>query len=121
MTIESVTVVSVPVSDQERARAFYVDTLGFELIADDTSVPGLRWIRVAPPGGGPCLTLVTWFPSMPAGSLRGLVLGSTDIVKDYEVLAGRGVSFDGPPAAQPWGTETVFHDPDGNEIVLQQA
>lgn len=78
-TVKSVAVVSIPVSDQDRARSFYVDTLGLELVRDDSSVPGMRWIQVAPPGGGTQLTLVTWFESMPAGSLRGLVLRISDL------------------------------------------
>jgi catechol 2,3-dioxygenase-like lactoylglutathione lyase family enzyme len=45
-------VVSIPVSDQDRAKAFYVGTLGFDLVRDDDSVPGLRWIEVTPKGGG---------------------------------------------------------------------
>ena len=47
MTINNITVVSVPVSDQERAKAFYVDTLGFE-VREDRSMPGMRWVLVAP-------------------------------------------------------------------------
>jgi catechol 2,3-dioxygenase-like lactoylglutathione lyase family enzyme len=50
MAVRDVTVVSVPVSDQERAKAFYVDTLGLELVRDDDSMPGIRWIQVAPKG-----------------------------------------------------------------------
>jgi len=121
MAVEHIAVVSVPVSDQERAKHFYVDTLGLELVRDDTSVPGMRWIQVAPPGGGTQLTLVTWFASMPAGSLRGLVLRMSDLQADYEALVAKGVEFEGPPVSQPWGLETVAHDPDGNAIVLQQA
>lgn len=109
--VESVAVVSVPVSDQERARAFYVDTLGMELIRDDSSVPGIHWVQVGPPGGGTNLTLVTWFDSMPAGSLRGLVLRLADLRGAYEALAARGVEFEGPPTQRPWGLETVVHDP----------
>jgi catechol 2,3-dioxygenase-like lactoylglutathione lyase family enzyme len=121
MSIKNVAVVSVPVSDPERAKAFYVDTLGLELRRDDSSVPGMRWVLVAPKGGVTALTLVTWFDSMPPGSLRGLVITSTDIAADYEVLKNRGVEFAGPPKRQPWGRmETVFRDPDGNSIVLQQ-
>jgi catechol 2,3-dioxygenase-like lactoylglutathione lyase family enzyme len=120
MAIEDVIVVSVPVSDQDRAKAFYVDKLGFELLREDDSVPGLRWVQVGPKGGSTALTLVTWFDSMPAGSLQGLVLGSNDVQADYEKLVARGVEFEGPPMQQPWGMETVFHDPDGNSIVLQQ-
>jgi catechol 2,3-dioxygenase-like lactoylglutathione lyase family enzyme len=121
MPVDHIAVVSVPVSDQERAKRFYVGTLGLELIRDDTSVPGMRWIQVAPPGGQTQLTLVTWFESMPAGSLRGLVLRMSDLQADYEALEAKGVEFEGPPASQPWGLETVAHDPDGNAIVLQQA
>ena len=67
MSIKQVAVVSVPVSDQERAKEFYVDALGFELQRDDTSVPGLRWLQVGPQGASTTLTMVTWFESMPAG------------------------------------------------------
>lgn len=123
MSIRDVAVVSVPVSDQDRARAFYVDTLGFELIGDDDSVPGIRWITVAPKGGTTALTLVTWFDSMPAGSLRGLVLTSSDLQADYEELLAKGVAFDGPPQRRPYAPsgEAVCRDPDGNMLVLQQA
>jgi len=121
MAVEDVIVVSVPVSDQERAKAFYVDKLGFELRREDDSVPGIRWVQVAPKGGTTALTLVTWFESMPPGSLRGLVLRSSNLRADYEELLAKGVTFDGPPEQRPWATEAVFHDPDGNGIVLQQA
>jgi catechol 2,3-dioxygenase-like lactoylglutathione lyase family enzyme len=121
MGVSEVAAVSIPVSDQERAKAFYVDILGFEVLRDDSSVPGMRWLQVAPKRGGTSLSLVTWIESMPAGSLQGLVLHSTDVYGDYEALAAQGVAFDGPPTSRPWATETVLRDPDGNAIVLQQA
>lgn len=121
MAIHDVVVVSVPVSDQERAKRFYVNQVGFELLKDDTSVPGMRWMLVAPKRGGTALTLVTWFESMPAGSLQGLVLRSDDVDADYKALKERGVPFESPPRTEPWGRETVFRDPDGNRFVLQQA
>jgi catechol 2,3-dioxygenase-like lactoylglutathione lyase family enzyme len=121
MAVKDVIVVSVPVSDQDRAKEFYVDKLGFELEGDDESMPGIRWVRVAPAGGTTSLALVTWFESMPPGSLQGLVLSSDDIQAEYENLVAKGVRFDGPPQRRPWGTETVVHDPDGNSLVLQQA
>jgi catechol 2,3-dioxygenase-like lactoylglutathione lyase family enzyme len=121
MAVTSVAVVSVPVSDQERAKQFYVGALGLELVRDDASIPGMRWVQVRPPGGGTALTLVTWFETMPAGSLRGLVLRVTDLRALHAALTARGVAFDGPPTRQPWGLETVVRDPDGNGIVLQQA
>lgn len=116
-----VALVSVPVGDQERAKAFYIEQLGFELLRDDSSIPGLRWIQVAPAGGGPSLTLVDWFETMPAGSLRGLVFAVDDLDAAYEKLRSQDVHFNSPPERQPWGTEAVFVDPDGNEFVLQQT
>lgn len=121
MSVQDVTVVSVPVSDQDRARAFYVDTIGFRLVRDDDSVPGIRWVQVAPESGTTALTLVTWFGTMPAGSLRGLVLACADLDAEYQRLSTAGVQFDSPPQRQPWATEAVFRDPDGNMLVLQQA
>ena len=121
MPVQDVTVVSVPVSDQDRAKAFYVDTLGFELIRDDDSVPGIRWVQVTPHEGATALTLVTWFGTMPAGSLRGLVLACDDLDAEYHRLHAAGVQFDSPPQRQPWATEAVLRDPDGNMLVLQQA
>jgi catechol 2,3-dioxygenase-like lactoylglutathione lyase family enzyme len=120
MGISDVAVVSVPVSDQDRAKKFYTDTLGFRLLRDDDSVPGIRWIQVAPSGGGTALTLVTWFDTMPPGSVRGLVLYCDDLDADYQRLQAGGVEFDQPPVTQPWATEAVLHDPDGNQLVLQQ-
>lgn len=121
MAIENVKVISVPVSDPDRAREFYVEKLGFELTLDDDSIPGIRWVQVTPKGGAPSLTLVTWFDTMPAGSLQGLVLGSDNLVAECERLAAEGVQFDHPLEQQPWGTEAVICDPDGNKLVLQQS
>jgi catechol 2,3-dioxygenase-like lactoylglutathione lyase family enzyme len=121
MTIDSVAVVSVPVSDQARAKAFYVDTLGLDLVRDDDSVPGFHWIQVAPRDGHTSLTLVNWFESMPAGSMQGLVLHSDDLQADYERMVAAGATFDGPPEKRDYATlEAVVRDPDGNGLVLQQ-
>jgi catechol 2,3-dioxygenase-like lactoylglutathione lyase family enzyme len=121
MAVQDVKVISVPVSDQERAKAFYVEKLGFALSRDDDSVPGIRWVQVTPEAGGTSLTLVNWFDTMPAGSLQGLVLGLTDLQSDCDELAARGVEFAQPLREQPWGAEAVIRDPDGNTIVLQQV
>ena len=119
--ITNVSLATIWETDQDEAKAFYVDTLGFELQREDDSIPALRWVQVAPKGAGTALTLVTWFDSMPPGSLQGLVLTSSNLQADYEQLVAKGVQFDGPPQRQPWATEAVLHDPDGNRFVLQQA
>lgn len=78
-------------------------------------------MQVTPKGGAPSLTLVTWFETMPAGSLQGLVLASDDLQAECDRLATEGVGFDRPLEKQPWGTEAVICDPDGNKLVLQQT
>lgn len=57
----------------------------------------------------------------PGGSLRGLVLACDDLDAEYERLQANGVPFDSSPERQPWATEAVCRDPDGNMLVLQQT
>lgn len=118
MSLTRVQLLSVPVSDQDRARDFYVNTLGFDLISDTQLGPGQRWIQVGAPGAQTSLTLVTWFETMPAGSLRGLVLESDDLEADIKALAARGVTVSDVQAA-PWGHFVTCEDPDGNGLILQ--
>ena len=63
-----VSVVSIPVADQERAKKFYVEVLGFDVVVDNPFGEGMRWVMLRPPGGGAAITLVTWFPEMRPGS-----------------------------------------------------
>ena len=111
---------SVPVSDQDKARDFYVDALGFELVSDTEMGPGMRWVQVRPRGSVTSLTLVTWFPTMPAGSLKGTVLESDALESDIADLQGKGVKI-GAIETAPWGRFVTFDDPAGNGIVLQEA
>jgi len=119
MTITGIQVVSLPVSDQDRAREFYVDVLGMDLLRDAEMGPGMRWVQVAPRGGEATITLVTWFETMPAGSNRGLVLETDDLDGAVERLRGRGLDFPDGIQQQPWGRFVTFTDPDGNGLVLQ--
>ncbi len=117
MSIGSIDVVSVPVSDQDRARDFYVEKLGFTVTMD--ADVGQRWLELEPPGGGARITLVTWFDQMPPGSQQGLVIGSDDVAGDVDALRARGLEL-GDPEKQSWGTFSSFRDPDGNSWVLVQ-
>lgn len=121
MAIQAVAVVSVPVSDQERSKQFYVGKLEFELTREDDSIPGIRWIQVTPKGAGASLTLVNWFEAMPPGSLQGLVFRCEDLERECDRLQAEEVEFERPLERHPWGTEAVIRDPDGNQLVLQQA
>ncbi len=121
MAISRVQLFSVPVSDQDRARDFYVDILGFELAMDTQLGPDMRWVMVKPTGGQTALTLVTWFPTMPAGSLKGMVLETSDLEADIDRLIGLGVKIPNGIEDAPWGRYVQFDDPDGNGIVLQAS
>ena len=121
MAISNLSVVSVPVSDQDRAKAFYVGQLGFTEQIDTSFGEGMRWVMLRPPGAATSVTLVTWFGSMPAGSMKGAVLACDDLEKTLEDLAGRGVRFAEDEIQEaPWGRWKTFEDPDGNGWVLQQ-
>jgi len=82
MSIHSFEIVSVPVSDQQRAKQFYRDVLGFELIREEPMGPGMSWIQLAPAGQGVTITLVTWFEKMKPGGLQGVMVNTDDIESD---------------------------------------
>jgi catechol 2,3-dioxygenase-like lactoylglutathione lyase family enzyme len=119
MTITHVELLSLPVQDQERARDFYVDILGFEVVRDNPMGPAQRWIQVAPKGAQTSVTLVTWFDTMPPGSLQGLVLHADDLDAEVAALIERGVPVPDGVQEEPWGRYAVFCDPDGNRLVLR--
>jgi catechol 2,3-dioxygenase-like lactoylglutathione lyase family enzyme len=120
MTITKIQVVSVPVSDQDRAKEFYSNVLGLEVIQDMRMDENSRWVQLQPHGSEASLTLVTWFPSMPAGSLKGLVLETDDLEGTLAEMASKGFTIEAEVDAQPWGRFVSFDDPDGNGIVLRQ-
>ncbi|MGY1784596.1 VOC family protein [Geodermatophilus sp. SYSU D00698] len=113
-----VTVVSVPVTDQDAALRFWTGQVGLAVLRDAEFAPGMRWVQVGTPGSGTSLTLVTWFDRMPPGSLQGLVFEVDDVDAEYARMAGAGVPFEGPLTTEAWGRQAVFADPDGNRFVL---
>jgi catechol 2,3-dioxygenase-like lactoylglutathione lyase family enzyme len=121
MALNNLEVVSVPVSDQDRAKRFYADQLGFAVVMDGEFGEGMRWVMLEPPGARTRITLVTWFDTMPAGSLRGAVLGCDDLEETLGELAVRGVAFNEDKIEEaPWGRWKSFDDPDGNGWIVQQ-
>ena len=119
MHLSHIDIVSIPVSDQDAARTFYRDVLGFQVLRDDPFGDG-RWLQLALPNARTSITLVTWFEDMPAGSVRGLVLATDDLDADHERLVRQGVGMSDISTA-PWGRFATFADPDGNGWVLQAA
>ncbi|MGW5573404.1 VOC family protein [Nocardia thailandica] len=135
-------VVVLPVTDVDRAKAFYVDRLGFRLDADFPVDDGYRVVQVTPPGSGCSIIFGTGVAAAAPGSTHGLHLIVTDIERAVAELAGRGVAVDGPfrdatgvfhhpdsahrvPGADPqrrsYGSFAAFTDPDGNGWYLQEV
>lgn len=116
MAINTVKTVTVFVSDQDRARDFYVDALGLEVTADQTFGDN-RWLEVGAQSGT-TLVLHKPFPGMSAGGGQGILFASSDLDADVERLQEAGVVVDGPNE-MPWGRQATFSDPDGNGYILQ--
>ncbi len=116
-----ISVVSVPVSKPDVAKAFYVDMLGFDLLMDNDFGRGMRWVMLRPPGAETAVTLVTWFDTMPPGSLRGTVLSVPDIEGTAADLRAKKVlEEDEEIQTAPWGRWVSVEDPDGNGWIIQQ-
>jgi len=110
------------VADMDRSLRFYVDQLGFKLVAD-THISIGRWVAVAPPDGTTMVVFVTPEPDSQEYKLivrsRHVVLVAEDVVANFQEWSERGVRFRRPPQAQTWGgMETSFEDPDGNSLAL---
>ena len=110
--------VSVPVSDLDRAKEFYLDTLGFELRLDNSWREGMRWIEVVPENSPTSLMLVSWSDTLLPKMYRIIVVSVDDIRVIHEELGAKGVSFELPPTKSLHGTQAMFRDPDGNALVL---
>ncbi|NLP84551.1 glyoxalase [Microbacterium sp. CFH 90308] len=116
MAINTVRTVTVFVSDQDRAREFYVDSLGLEVKVDHVFGEN-RWLEVGP-AEGTSLALHKPFPGATAGGGQGTLFASDDLDADVARLQRAGVVVDGPEQ-MPWGRQATFTDPDGNGYVLQ--
>jgi catechol 2,3-dioxygenase-like lactoylglutathione lyase family enzyme len=111
--------VMVPVSDADRAIAFYVDRAGFVLDHDVRVDESVRFIQVTPPGSACSIMLDSFSGSMAPGSQRGLQAVVDDADAARADLLARGVDVSDVDE-QPWGRFVHFADPDGNTWALQQ-
>ncbi|MEA2534724.1 MAG: hypothetical protein QOJ93_2535 [Actinomycetota bacterium] len=111
--------VPVPVSDVDRAIAFYTEKAGFHLDVDVTMREGLRFVQVTPPGSACSIAMgVGITDEMAPGSVKGLQLVVSDIDAARAELAGRGMDVS-EVDVQPWGSFVYFSDPDGNSWAVQ--
>ena len=111
--------VAVPVSDVDRAVAFYRDQAGFILDHDHRVDDGLRFVQLTPPGSACSIALGEGVTDAAPGSVRGLQLVVEDTEAARAELAERGVDA-GEVQAFPWGRFVFFSDPDGNRWSVQE-
>lgn len=122
--------VPIPVSDVDRAKAFYTEKAGFEEDLDHSTGDEFRVVQLTPPGSACSIAIGTGIVDTPPGSVQGLQLVVPDIDAARAELSGRGVDvsevrhFDGhdwkPGGGGDWNSFAFFSDPDGNSWVLQQ-
>lgn len=124
--ITKLTHVTLWVKNQDDAKTFYVDKLGFKVHTDDSkTIPGYRWLSVQPPDQQD-VQIVLGIARKPeeiaaVGKQGTWVLGSDNIQEDYRQLKSRGVKVHSEPNVNPYGTDFVFEDLYGNTFDLVQA
>jgi predicted enzyme related to lactoylglutathione lyase len=112
--------VPVPVSDVDRAKAFYVERVGFDADHDHQVNENLRFVQLTPPGSACSIAIGVGLTEMAPGSVKGLQMVVADIEAAHEELAERGVAVS-EIEDLPWGSFVFFSDPDGNTWALQQS
>ncbi len=110
--------VAVPVSDVDRAKAFYTDQVGFNADHDHRVSDELRFVQLTPPGSACSITIGTGVVDAPPGSVKGMQLVVDDIEAAHAELSGRGVQVS-EIQDFPWGRFVFFSDPDGNGWAVQ--
>lgn len=112
--------IQIPVSDVDRAKAFYADQAGFHIDHDHRVTDTLRFVQVTPPGSACSIAFGEGISDAEPGSFKGLQVVVDDIDAAHDDLAARGVEVS---AVQDfaWGRFVFFADPDGNAWAVQQA
>jgi predicted enzyme related to lactoylglutathione lyase len=111
--------VAVPVSDVDRAKAFYTDQAGFNADHDFTVSDEIRFVQLTPPGSACSIAIGTGLTDAAPGSLQGLQLVVTDIEAARKEFVDRGAEVS-EVQDFPWGRFIFFTDPDGNKWAVQQ-
>ena len=111
--------VAIPVSDVDRAKAFYVDQAGFNADQDHTVTDDLRFVQLTPPGSACSIAIGLGVTEAAPGSVQGMQMVVDDIEAARAQLVDRGVEV-GEIQDFPWGRFVFFQDPDGNGWAVQQ-
>jgi predicted enzyme related to lactoylglutathione lyase len=112
--------VAIPVSDVDRAKAFYTDQVGFTADHDHRVSEEIRFVQLTPPGSACSIALGQGITDMPPGSVQGLQIVVSDVEAAHAELKGRGVEVS-EIQQLPWGRFVFFNDPDGNRWSLQEV
>jgi len=112
-------VVHVPVTDVDRAKAFYTEQIGFNADHDHQVNEELRFVQLTPPGSACSIAIGTGLTQMKPGSIEGLMMVVSDVQAARDELMQRGTEVS-EIDVQPWGSFVYFSDPDGNAWILQQ-
>ena len=116
--IKAIKFISIPVTDQDRALAFYTEKLGFRLATDQPFDGKQRWIELSIPGAQTGVVLFTMDGGVQPGNQLNLSFLSDDVEATYREYKTRGVEFLKEPKKESWGTSAIFKDPDGNTFVI---
>jgi catechol 2,3-dioxygenase-like lactoylglutathione lyase family enzyme len=111
--------VGVPVSDVDRAKAFYTEKLGFNADFDQRVNDSLRFVQLTPPGSACSICIGEGLTKMEPGSIDMLQMVVPDAQQVHDDLVGRGVEVSDVQVLD-WGTFVYVSDPDGNKWALQQ-
>ena len=111
--------VIVPVSDVDRAKAFYTEKLGFHADFDQQVNENLRFVQLTPQGSACSIAIGVGITDMPPGSQKGLQMVVSNVKAVRDELVKRGVEVS-EIEVMPWGSFVYFNDPDGNRWSLQQ-
>src|SRR5438128_3918295 len=111
--------VAVPVSDVDRAKAFYAEKVGFNADHDQQVNPSLRFVQLTPPGSACSISIGTGITDAAPGSVRGMQVVVSDVTAARAELVQRGIEVSEVQKFD-WGSFVFFSDPDGNRWALQQ-
>jgi catechol 2,3-dioxygenase-like lactoylglutathione lyase family enzyme len=122
--IKKLMMLAVAVKDMPKAKAFYSDELGLEVASDYRQDDGHWWVAFNLPEGGVTITLSTFHENVKPGAIK-LWFGTSDISAAHKELSDKGIKVSnvaddlhGPGSGVKWFN---FHDPDGNQIILEQV
>ncbi len=110
--------VAIPVTDVDRAKAFYTDQVDFNLDHDHTVSDEIRFVQLTPPGSACSIALGKGITDAAPGSVQGVQLVVSDIEAAHAELAERGVDVS-DVEVYPWGSFVFYGDPDGNRWAVQ--